>query len=932
MNRDTSPVRLSDLSVSATVAGFIAVLVGFTSSVAVVFEAARGLGATPDQIGSWMWALCIGMGVGSLALSLWWKKPVMIAWSTPGAAVLATAAASGGFTLHQAVGAFLVCAALIILSGVTGWFEKVMDRIPMPIASALLAGVLARFGLDAFGALQTALVLVFAMLLTYLVGRLWWPRYVVPSVLLVGVALASVQGRLHFEGVALRWTTPVFVSPEWTWQAIVSLALPLFVVTMASQNLPGVAAIRHAGFDLPISKIITWTGVLTLVLAPFGAFALNLAAITAAIALGPEAHEDPKRRYMAAAACGFFYLIVGAFGATVTSVLGAFPRELILAVAGFALLGSIASGLTVAMADETRREAALLTFLVTLSGVKIFGIGSAFWGVVAGALALGVRHLRYRRAAAATIAFVTLLGLTAGSAAAASHASDDALAGTPPITYEVRSADPASHRLEIAAKVPTGGQEEIVLRWARWTPGFYKVEDYVGNVESVAARTPDGRTLAIERSSEPSAAHRWTIPTLGAPEILVSYRLRAESVSVTTNWAGPELLVLNPAAAFPTLADGLARAHEVHLVLPAAWSDAASSLATPPQEAAGERWFTASDYDQLVDSPIVAGRLERRTFDVDGQRFEWVDATPPANWNPERTIGELGRTIRENAVLWGDSPFVRYVFLNVFRKGRGGLEHRDSTLLTTDGDAVATVPGYRRWIAFVAHEFVHAYNVKRLRPVELGPFDYEKEPHTPSLWISEGLTTYVANLTLARAGAWTEEEFLDSQAHLIADLQRQPGRLRQTLEQSSLEVWNNSTSGVNPSAATVSYYTKGAVAGFVLDAHLRRLSEGRKTLDDLLRLAYARSAGARGFTPEEFRAAAREVAGRSLDDWFDAVTASTAEFDYRESLDWYGLRFAQLPSSDPADGWKLERDPAASAEQRGRFDALLRPSAAEPCH
>ena len=382
----------ADFSVSAAVAGFVAVLVGFTSSVAIVFQAATALGATPEQIASWMWALGLGMGLCSLLPSLWLKQPVMVAWSTPGAAVLATAGA--GFGMPEAVGAFIVCALLITLVGATGWFERVMDRLPMSIAAALLAGVLARFGLQAFAALQSQFVLVGAMLLAYLLCRRVWPRYAVVAVLAVGTGLAAFGGQLHFGKVSWGLTVPVWTTPVFSLGAIVSLAVPLFVVTMASQNLPGVAAIRAAGFPVPISKVITLTGLATLALAPFGAFALNLSAITAAICMGREAHADPARRYVAAVSCGAIYCVIGLFGAAVTGVLTAFPREMVVAIAGLALLGSIGNGLAVALKDEAHRESALITFLVTLSGVTLAGIGSAFWGVVAGALALFVQQWR----------------------------------------------------------------------------------------------------------------------------------------------------------------------------------------------------------------------------------------------------------------------------------------------------------------------------------------------------------------------------------------------------------------------------------------------------------------------------------------------------------------------------------------------------------
>ncbi len=383
-----------DINLSAVTAGFVAVLVGFTSSVAIVFQAAQALQATPEQLTSWMWALGLGMGLCTLLPSLWLRQPVMVAWSTPGAAVVATAALAGGFGMAEAVGAFMVSALLIVLCGVTGWFEKVMDRIPVAVAAALLAGVLARFGLNGFAAAQTALPLVLLMLATYLLAKRWLPRFAVVLTLLVAVAYVAARGQLA--GAAIEWSLaqPVLVVPRFTWAATVSMALPLFVVTMASQNLPGVAAIRAAGYSMPISRLITTTGLATLVLAPFGAFALCLSSITAAICLGPEAHADKAKRYTAAAACGIFYVLIGLFGAAITGVLTAFPRELIAAIAGLALLGTIGGALGTALKDEAHREAATITFLVTLSGVVIAGVGSAFWGVVAGAIALGVQQYR----------------------------------------------------------------------------------------------------------------------------------------------------------------------------------------------------------------------------------------------------------------------------------------------------------------------------------------------------------------------------------------------------------------------------------------------------------------------------------------------------------------------------------------------------------
>lgn len=381
-----------DFSLSALSAGFVAVLVGVTSSVALVFQAAQAFGATPAQISSWMWALGWGIGLCCAVPSLLLRKPVMVAWSTPGAAVLAAAGVAGGFSMAEAVGAFIVSAALIALCGFSGWFERVMDRIPAAIAAALLAGVLARFGLQVFESAQTALPLVLSMLLTYVLSRRLWPRYAVMLTLVAGIACAAWQGQMQWSQVEWRLALPVFTTPSFTWQACISVALPLFVVTMASQNLPGVAVIRTAGYALPVSRLVGTTGVVTLLLAPFGAFGINLAAITAAICMGTEAHADPAKRYTAAVWCGLFYVLLGIFGAVVAGLLAAFPKELVMAIAGLALLGSIGGGLLAALQQDSSREAALITFLVTLSGVVIAGIGSAFWGVVAGGLTLFVQQ------------------------------------------------------------------------------------------------------------------------------------------------------------------------------------------------------------------------------------------------------------------------------------------------------------------------------------------------------------------------------------------------------------------------------------------------------------------------------------------------------------------------------------------------------------
>ncbi len=381
-----------DLSLPAVIAGFITVLVGFASSAVIVFQAAQAVGADQAEIASWMWALGIGMGVTCIALSLRYRVPVVTAWSTPGAAMLVVGV--GTLPLSDAIGAFVLAALLAAVAGFSGLFEKAMRRIPVSLASGMLAGVLLRFGLDVFVSVGTQPLLVLAMFFTYLAGRRAFPRYAVIATLLVGVAIAGSQGLMHVDQVQLQLARPVFTLPTLSWAAVFGIALPLFIVTMASQNVPGVAVLKASGYDAPVSPVVGWIGTVNAVLAPFGGYALNLAAITAAICMGRDVHEDPARRYTAAVSAGAFYIVIGLFGATVAAVFAAFPKELVAALAGIALLGTIGNSLSVAMRDEAEREPALVTFLVTASGLTMAGIGSAFWGLVAGVICLLLRAPR----------------------------------------------------------------------------------------------------------------------------------------------------------------------------------------------------------------------------------------------------------------------------------------------------------------------------------------------------------------------------------------------------------------------------------------------------------------------------------------------------------------------------------------------------------
>ncbi|SFT77725.1 benzoate membrane transport protein [Actinopolyspora lacussalsi subsp. righensis] len=370
------------LPMTAVVSGGVTTLVGVTSSVALVFQAARTVGASPAQISSWILALGVGIGVTSITLSLRYRAPVVMAWSTPGAAMLAASARD--VPLSEAVGAFLIASALTVLVGVTGWFERAVNLIPAPIASALLAGILLRFGIDLFTAMRAHLWLILAMLVTYLLCKRLLPRYAVLIALATGTLLTVVQGSFQLDTVRLAVATPVFVWPSWSPATTISLAIPLFVITMTSQNLPGVVTLRAHGYRTPVSPILSWSGLANSVLAPFGCFGINLAAITAALCMGPDAHEDPAQRYRAGIVSGVFYLVLGLFGATLGSLIAALPGALITAIAGIGLLDTIGGSLATATAEPATRNAALIAFLVTASGVSILGIASVFWGLITG--------------------------------------------------------------------------------------------------------------------------------------------------------------------------------------------------------------------------------------------------------------------------------------------------------------------------------------------------------------------------------------------------------------------------------------------------------------------------------------------------------------------------------------------------------------------
>lgn len=383
-----------DWSIPAITAGFVAVLVSYSGPLAIFFQAAQSAEISTAMMTSWVWAISIGAAVSGIVLSLWLKVPVVTAWSAPGTALLV--ALFPGLSLNEAVGAYLTAAAVIFVIGITGSFDRIIQAIPPGIASAMMAGILFQFGVGVFVSLEAVPALTLGMLLTYLVFKRLTPRYSLVALLVVGVILAVILEDASLEGVTLSLADPQFIRPAWTWNATLSLAIPLVLVSLTGQFLPGMAILRSAGYNTPARPIVTLTSLVSMVTALFGGITTVIAAITAAICTSKEAHENPDKRYVAGVANGVFYLIGGTFAGTIVLLFTSLPSEFVAILAGLALIGAIASNLSAFAAHKDHLEASVITFLATASGMSFLGLGSAFWGVVVGGIAYNLLHRRWR--------------------------------------------------------------------------------------------------------------------------------------------------------------------------------------------------------------------------------------------------------------------------------------------------------------------------------------------------------------------------------------------------------------------------------------------------------------------------------------------------------------------------------------------------------
>lgn len=467
------------------------------------------------------------------------------------------------------------------------------------------------------------------------------------------------------------------------------------------------------------------------------------------------------------------------------------------------------------------------------------------------------------------------------------------------IRYKLSFPQPHTHYVEVEATVPSSGAAEVVMSMAVWTPGSYLVREYARGVEAVSA-VADGVALAVTKTRK----NRWSVATGGAHSFTFRYRAYARTMATQGNWVSAEFAMLNGAPTFMTVAGRNDLAFEVTVEPHPSWARVIS-----PLESAGKpATFRAASFDELVDSPLYCGNAAVYEFEAGGAQHLLVNEGEAGMWDGAKAANDTEAIVVATQKLWGTVPYKRYVFFNMITDARGGLEHRNSCLLMTGRFKMRKRKEYVDWLSLVSHEFFHTWNVKRLRPVALGPFDYENEVHTRDLWVAEGCTNYYEDVILSRAGLITRDEYLDRLGDTIEGLQTTPGRLVQSTSEASYNAWISLyRRDENTPNVAISYYVKGTAIAFLLDATIRATTGGSKNLDDVMLAAWARYSGERGFTTDEFRALASEVAGRDLSSFFAHAVDSTEELDYGGALGWYGLRFKSKNGNGKKDdepkGW-----------------------------
>ncbi len=481
-----------------------------------------------------------------------------------------------------------------------------------------------------------------------------------------------------------------------------------------------------------------------------------------------------------------------------------------------------------------------------------------------------------KRAALAAFACAIALAMTTGGSLGAQALE--------PIRYTLRFPAPQTHYVEVEASIPTAGRPDVEVYMATWTPGSYLIREYERHVEAVTAHA-GARALVVQKSRK----NRWTITTGGATNVTLRYKVYSREMTVRNNWVEAGFAMLNGAPTFLTLVERASRPHEVRVEPPASWK----GVQTPLMPVAGSlNTFRGEDFDTIIDSPIIVGNPVVREFTVDGKKHALVLEGDPSLFDADKAVADVQKIVVSGKSVMGPYLYPHYYFLNMVVEAGGGLEHKNSFLGMSGRYTTRTRRSYLGWLGLIAHEYFHNWNVKRLRPLELGPFDYENETYVKMLWVAEGFTDYYSEVLVKRATISTREEFLDGLSNSIETVQTTPGRLVTPVAMASYDTWiKQYRPDENTANTSVNYYPKGAAIAFLLDAKIRKSTSGAKSLDDGMRLAMQRYSGDKGYTPEQFYQVMSEVAGVDLRPWFAKTAESTEELDYTEALDYFGLRF-----------------------------------------
>lgn len=477
------------------------------------------------------------------------------------------------------------------------------------------------------------------------------------------------------------------------------------------------------------------------------------------------------------------------------------------------------------------------------------------------------------------------------------------------VHYTIRLSQAKNHYADIELSCATDGKKQLELMMPTWTPGSYLIREYSRHVESISASDADGAELTISRSRK----NRWVVNCEDAESLVVRYRLYCNEMTVRTNQVESDFALFNGASTFMSPVDSRGQQHVVRIELPTDWEHAVCAL---PSGGDDRQTFIASSFDELVDSPILCGNPNIYSFEVGDREHLLVSIGEGEVWDGAATAEDLRKIVAEHHQLWGVVPYPRYIFFNLLVETGGGLEHDNSTVMMISRWYYRDREKYVRWLGLASHEFFHTWNVRRLRPRPLVEYDYENEVYLRSLWIAEGVTSYYDDLQLARAGLISQNEYLKALSKQIETLQTTPGRNIQSLADSSHDTWIKLyRPNENSSNAQVSYYNKGAVAAFLLDTEIRSATDGKKSLDNVMRILYERHAGDVGYKPADFRSIVSEVADTDLTGWFDRYIDGVDEFDYSKALDWYGLQFESPTKSTSENDHGASSSEAAAASQ-----------------